>query len=317
MNIILEKLNKSLNDLQKELVCRMVLDKERGNTDDFFLFNDFNSEEQVERFKKCKIFACTILSLRQFALSEKDFDYCVVDESSQILEPICLFPLFFSQKFVLFGDHKQLCPITSSPDMKKSLFETLASNYPQRTSVLRTQYRMNSDIMELVGRLFYNSQILQGKQQEARIEIPQNIDYNKINYSFVNVLLSSKSVCFLDVISSKESQGSRFQLEHSYFNEMSSFELQQSFCEENAVLDFALTLLKIGLSKQDFIIITTFNRQLNYLKSVLKEKARIITIDKSQGMEARVVLLLLSVLETQSVQNVDNMQRLNVALSRA
>lgn len=43
--------------------------------------------------------------------SRRKFDYCIVDEASQITLPTCLGPLRFADKFVLVGDHFQLPPL--------------------------------------------------------------------------------------------------------------------------------------------------------------------------------------------------------------
>ena len=45
--------------------------------------------------------------------SRRIFDYCIVDEASQITLPTCLGPLRFAEKFVLVGDHYQLPPLVS------------------------------------------------------------------------------------------------------------------------------------------------------------------------------------------------------------
>lgn len=41
----------------------------------------------------------------------RKFDYCIVDEASQIALPVCLGPLQFASVFVLVGDQYQLPPI--------------------------------------------------------------------------------------------------------------------------------------------------------------------------------------------------------------
>lgn len=41
------------------------------------------------------------------------FDYCIVDEASQITQPVCLGPLRFADTFVLVGDHYQVTFILS------------------------------------------------------------------------------------------------------------------------------------------------------------------------------------------------------------
>ena len=43
----------------------------------------------------------------------KRFDYCIVDEASQITLPACLGPIRFADVFVLVGDHNQLPPLVS------------------------------------------------------------------------------------------------------------------------------------------------------------------------------------------------------------
>lgn len=41
----------------------------------------------------------------------RTFDYCIVDEASQVTLPACIGPLRFADKFVLVGDHNQLPPL--------------------------------------------------------------------------------------------------------------------------------------------------------------------------------------------------------------
>jgi len=43
--------------------------------------------------------------------SRRNFDYCIVDETSQITLPTCLGLLKFADTFVLVGDHLQLHPL--------------------------------------------------------------------------------------------------------------------------------------------------------------------------------------------------------------
>lgn len=47
-----------------------------------------------------------------------DFDYCIVDEASQVLFTTCLGPLFLSEKFILVGDLEQLPPIVKNKDAR-------------------------------------------------------------------------------------------------------------------------------------------------------------------------------------------------------
>lgn len=47
--------------------------------------------------------------------ARRKFDYCIVDEASQITLPTCIGPLRFAEKFVLVGDHFQLPPLVRVP----------------------------------------------------------------------------------------------------------------------------------------------------------------------------------------------------------
>ena len=59
--------------------------------------------------------------------ARRSFDYCIVDEASQITLPTCLGPLSFAQKFILVGDHHQLPPVVSlwSSRLLHSIYDTL------------------------------------------------------------------------------------------------------------------------------------------------------------------------------------------------
>lgn len=51
-------------------------------------------------------------------LIQRTFDVCLVDESTQVLQPTVLRPLFFARKFILVGDPDQLPPIVRSTEAK-------------------------------------------------------------------------------------------------------------------------------------------------------------------------------------------------------
>jgi len=72
------------------------------------------------------------------------FDTCIVDETSQIVEPILIGPLLKTDHFILFGDHNQMPPLVKSDEAKKgkmdiSLFEKLAREHEDSISYLTIQ----------------------------------------------------------------------------------------------------------------------------------------------------------------------------------
>lgn len=60
----------------------------------------------------------TCLGISHPMLMKRKFDVCIVDEASQILQPVCLGPLFYASRFILVGDSQQLPPLIKSSDAK-------------------------------------------------------------------------------------------------------------------------------------------------------------------------------------------------------
>ena len=111
--------------------------------------------------------------------SRRKFDYCIVDEASQITLPTCLGPLRFAEKFVLVGDHYQLPPLVRSRAAKKagldvSLFRLLSEKHADCVVDLTQQYRMNEDIMHLSNELTYEGKLVCGSEEVAKrcLKIP-------------------------------------------------------------------------------------------------------------------------------------------------
>lgn len=145
--------------------------------------------------------------------SRRIFDYCIVDEASQITLPTCLGPLRFSEKFVLVGDHNQLPPLVRfflccdyvrcltntglqvrnrearKAGLDVSLFRRLSEAHPHAVVELTQQYRMNADIMLLSNRLIYNDRLNCGNQKVANqsLTLPDN--------AFIQSIHASTSPC--------------------------------------------------------------------------------------------------------------------------
>jgi len=100
------------------------------------------------------------------------FDYCIMDEASQINEPLALGPVLVSDKFVMIGDFYQLNPLVKSPLAERkglniSLFERLCRAHPQDVNILKKQYRMNRDILELSNSIIYNGVMIHAQDNVA------------------------------------------------------------------------------------------------------------------------------------------------------
>lgn len=123
------------------------------------------SVEELERsWMQPPVVATTCLTINHPIFSRRVFDYCIVDEASQITLPVCLGPIRMAQKFILVGDHYQLPPLVQNKEAMEggldvSLFKLLCEAHPQAVVSLKHQYRMCADVMLLSNRFIYSGRL--------------------------------------------------------------------------------------------------------------------------------------------------------------
>lgn len=111
-----------------------------------------------------RVVATTCLGWSHPVLRRRVFDYCIVDEASQLTQAVCLGPLQQARVFVLVGDHYQLPPLVQNDEaraqgMDVSLFKRLCEAHPQAVVTLDHQYRMNQEIMALANAVVYDERL--------------------------------------------------------------------------------------------------------------------------------------------------------------
>ena len=125
-----------------------------------------------------KCVSSPVISFLQRDAVHAPFDLAIVDEATQLTEPLTLAPINIAARFVLVGDEKQLPPVISADECRTAnvvgeldeqqhelglrgldhtLFERLAGRVPEAT--LSVQYRMNSQVQDLANRLYYDGQL--------------------------------------------------------------------------------------------------------------------------------------------------------------
>lgn len=110
------------------------------------------------------VVATTCLTINHPLFNRRIFDYCIVDEASQITLPVCLGPIRMAQKFILVGDHYQLPPLVQNKEAMEggldvSLFKLLCEAHPQAVVSLEHQYRMCADVMLLSNTFIYSGRL--------------------------------------------------------------------------------------------------------------------------------------------------------------
>lgn len=132
-----------------------------------------SAEELHSKWHDPLVVGTTCLGINHPLFQQRIFDYCIVDEASQITLPVCLGPIRMARVFVLVGDHYQLPPLVQNDAAKQggldiSLFKELSDAHPNAVATLSEQYRMSEPIMRLSSQLIYDGRLKCGSEAVAR-----------------------------------------------------------------------------------------------------------------------------------------------------
>ncbi|XP_036411425.1 DNA replication ATP-dependent helicase/nuclease DNA2 [Megalops cyprinoides] len=272
------------------------------------------------------VVATTCMGVKHPIFSWRRFDFCIVDEASQINQPVCLGPLFYAERFVLVGDHQQLPPIVQNPEaramgMDESLFKRL-EHHSNAVVQLNVQYRMNSKIMSLSNTLVYGGKLECGSEQiaSAALQLPtrgaveQELELylSQAEYSdWIRAALEPQNaVCFLDTA----------QVPAPETVEKGGI---SNYTEAALVHYIVSLLLKAGCKAGNIGVIAPYRQQLKAIWSLFKSPAfnavEVNTVDKYQGRDKSVIIVsfVRSSEEGDLGELLKDWRRLNVAITRA
>ncbi|KAH0787602.1 DNA replication ATP-dependent helicase/nuclease DNA2 isoform X1 [Histomonas meleagridis] len=262
----------------------------------------------------CKIFASTCLGFNHPLISSRLFDVCVVDEASQIDVPTVLGPLSRCKRFILVGDHYQLSPIrrygSEMNEKPPSLFRILCEAHPHAVVTLRTQYRMNDDILKLCNTLIYNQRMRTGLSGWLKPTIEGTPSILMYDTDQVEML------------------------------EMKGHGSKMNRGEAAIISAAAVTLVLCGISPTQIGIISPYRAQVHFIKEalefqlrsaqlyfptlindieVIKKQLECHTVDKFQGRDKEVVMFsaVKSNRKSSPGVHITDWQRLNVSITRA
>ncbi|CAJ1048869.1 DNA replication ATP-dependent helicase/nuclease DNA2 [Xyrichtys novacula] len=280
-------------------------------------------------YNKELVVGTTCMGIKHPLFSRRRFDFCIVDEASQISQPICVGPLFYAKRFVLVGDHQQLPPIVQNQEarsrgMDESLFKRLEL-HSEAVVQLNVQYRMNRQIMSLSNSLMYEGRLECGSERtaEALLNLPFLLSVQSEISSHSNTdpqhdlawvqatLLPSNPVCFLDcsMVPALESVEQGGVSNHT----------------EAAIVHKLLSLIiKAGCKPSDIGVIAPYRQQLKSISALLQSSSftgvEVNTVDKYQGRDKSLIVLSFvrsTVEEGHLGELLKDWRRLNVAITRA
>lgn len=221
----------------------------------------------------------------------------IVDEAGQIpFAAGAAIGTFGSPSIILIGDDRQLPPIFH-PNMKadplsKSIFSHVSEMYPAFRTVLVETYRMNTEITDIVNRLFYE---------------PYGITLHSHRKPVYDKSVETHEVDSLQDV------------------------LYEDYNPDEAITVAELAL-KYILSGKNLAVLTPFRKQVNCIKTCCRDLFTkqglpdsiiplIDTVDRLQGQSVDIVILSMSVSNPLYYQQIKSfildLNRLNVMISRA
>ena len=243
---------------------------------------------------------CNRVSSYVFESSSEMFDVVIIDEVCKATLPEILMPLTIAQKAVLVGDPKQLPPVFCSEeidvirniekcDLQKYMYIDELFLQSKKVTVLDTQFRMTNQIGGLIGKLFY----------EGRLKNGRNVDI-------------ADGILWVDYAPTQ------------IWPEESNDEKQRIFnLDECKIISKVLKNLDNSSSYGTTVaIIAPYKDQVYKLRTLINKESlnnleiNIDTVDGFQGKESDVVIFSLT-RTVGSFRFLADVRRLNVALSRA
>jgi DNA replication ATP-dependent helicase Dna2 len=276
------------------------------------------------------VIGTTCLSLGHVIFSRRRFDYCIVDEASQITLPTCLGPLRFADRFVLVGDHFQLPPLVRNPiardgGLEVSLFKRLSEAHPDSVASLTAQYRMNADIMAISNKLVYSGRLRCGNEEVANLSLrlPEFGKAMEHLHSDPANSCTGDASCWLAQVLDPARKALLIDTDATTAMESRTGDLVENPGEAKIISEIVHAMVSSGVSPHDIAVITPYRQQIKLLTHTLLRRGHpdveILTADKSQGRDKAVVLV--SLVRANPDKTVGRLlgdwRRINVAFTRA
>ncbi|HEX4855623.1 MAG TPA: TM0106 family RecB-like putative nuclease, partial [Limnobacter sp.] len=237
------------------------------------------------------------------------FDYLFIDEAGQVATANTVGMGQCADNIVLLGDQMQLGQPIQGDHPGESGLSTLeyllghkATIEPHRGVFLDQTFRMHPAVCSYISDTFY-----EGRLGAADRTHQQGL----VLHGRLAELFSATGVYCLPVVHDGNSQ--RSQEEAQEIARLYEELLEQKYVDHDGKT--------CRMCNEEILVVAPYNAQVNLLKRMLPEGARVGTVDRFQGQEAQAVLVSMTTSNEQHMpRHLDflfSRNRLNVAISRA
>ncbi len=278
----------------------------RGNVETVFDGRFIQSETRTENMKRdADLFAGTA-----WAFSSSHFhgqlDYLFIDEAGQVATANVVAMATATRNIILVGDQMQLGqPVqgTHPGEAGLSVLEFLLGDHStipaERGIFLGQTWRMRPSICQFISDAFYDGRLTAHESTTGRSLDLQDVD---LPNEGIVVIPAEHDGCSQKSVEEGEIIKAKY---HAL--------LGSGFTDQDSSMR--------PITEEDILVVTPYNVQVNYLRSILPDYARVGTVDKFQGQEAPVVLISMVTSSAEDlprhIEFLYSKNRLNVAVSRA
>lgn len=274
-----------------------------------FVTDVFSNEDVAVALESGAQLAAGTAWLFADSLLNRSLDYLFIDEAGQVALANLVAMGTSTKNIVLLGDQMQLGqpvqgvhPGNSGDSALDFLLQEMATIPPERGIFLGTTWRMHPDVCRFISEAVY----------DGRLHPESNNRLQSLLLSDeAHPALAATGLRYIPVEHDACSQ--RSEEEAAVILELVQSLLGQQYRDKHGVVH--------PMTLDDILVVAPYNMQVNLLKSVLPDGARVGTVDKFQGQEAEVVIVSMATSNgdylPRNVEFLYSKNRLNVAISRA
>ncbi|MBI4081430.1 MAG: UvrD-helicase domain-containing protein [Candidatus Lambdaproteobacteria bacterium] len=300
------------------------------------LLLDLSGEERSgwvrarQALEAAPLLAATVQGLHHPALDGlPPFDVLILDEATQVMEPLALRPLLLAGQALLAGDPQQLPPLVVAPagadsaalePLRDSLHRRWGATFPGQAVRLREQYRMNAALVRFPAEHYYEEGLVASSPAVASRRLfvtpgaplataPDVAAVEREGRAPMSgaeraaLADPGRAIVFLAVREPEGGEGRRLAAEAARAAEAVSL------------------LLRGGLAPAELGVIAPYRAQVSEIRSRLVagagRDATVDTVDRFQGAEREAIVISLCNAGGRAPELFRDPRRLNVAITRA